>query len=110
MLQTAVEQAETQGRAMLTSFTRTISALAIVAAIAGAMTVLHGANESVSANAPLNSGKGDRLDIRAVGPQCSEQAWPYYEARCVRDRRQAMSQAKPARVVTTDRVGAALRN
>ena len=38
---------------------------------------------TVSASAP-NSGKADRLDIRAIGPKCSEQAWPYYEADCVK--------------------------
>jgi hypothetical protein len=108
--QTAVEQAEIQGRAMLNHFTRAVSALAVVAAAAGAITVLHGAGDSVSANAPLNSGKGDRLDIRAVGPQCSQQAWPYYEVACVKDRRQAMSRAKPARIVTPDRVPVVLPN
>ena len=95
---------------MLRSFIRVVSALAVVAAVAGTIIVLHGASESVSANAPLNTGKGDRLDIRAIGPQCSQQAWPYYEAACVKDRRQAMSQAKPARIVAPDRVPAVLPN
>ena len=57
------------------------------------------------ASAPLHSGKGDRLDIRPIGAKCSEQAWPYFEATCLRDRRMAMGQAKPARVVTADRIG-----
>jgi hypothetical protein len=95
---------------MLKNATRAISALVAAAAIAGAMTVLHGAYDKVSANSPLNSGKGDRLDIRAVGPECSEQAWPYYEASCVKDRRHAMSQAKAARMITADRVSVTLRN
>lgn len=93
---------------MLKSATRTISALVAAAAIAGAMTVLSGANERVAANSPLNSGKGDRLDIRVVGPDCSEQAWPYYEANCVKDQRRAMSRAKAARTVTADRVGSSV--
>ena len=95
---------------MLKSATRAISALVAAAAVAGAMTVLHSAYDKVSANAPLNSGKGDRLDIRAVGPECSPHAWPYYEASCVKDRRHAMSQARVARIVTADRVPATLRN
>lgn len=86
------------------SLTRTIPALVAAAAIAGALTVWPGASGSVSASAPLNSGKGDRLDIRAAGAKCSQQAWPYYEAGCVKDRRQTMSQAKPVRIVTTNRV------
>ena len=83
---------------------RAISAIVAAAAIAGAMIVMPVSSEKVSANAPLNSGKGDRLDIRAAGPKCSEQAWPYYEASCVKDRRQAMSKARSSRIVTADRV------
>lgn len=89
---------------MLQSLTRTISALVAAAAIAGALTVLPGASETVSASAPLNSGKGDRLDVRTAGPKCSEQAWPYFETTCIKDRRDTMSRAKTVRVVTTDRV------
>ncbi len=70
------------------------------------MTLLPGASDKVSASAPLNSGKGDRLDVRVVGPACSEQAWPYFEATCTKDRRQPMSQAKPARIVSPDRSAA----
>jgi hypothetical protein len=89
---------------MLKSVSRAVSAAAIAAAIAAAFTVFPAASDKVAASAPLNNGKGDRLDIRtAVGPDCSQQAWPYYEANCVKDRRQAMSQAKPVRVITADR-------
>jgi hypothetical protein len=89
---------------MFESIKRTVSAVAAAAIIAGAITVLHGANDKVVASAPLHGGKGDRIDIRATGLNCSEQAWPYYEASCVKDRRHPMSQAKPARTVTVDRV------
>ena len=89
---------------MLRNASRAISALFAAAIIAGGITVIHGASDKVAASSPLNSGKGDRLDIRTVGAKCSEQAWPYYEAACVKDRKQAMSEAKPARIVTTDRV------
>ena len=91
---------------MLKSFAKTISVLMAAAAIVGGATVLSGATEKTSVTVPITSGKGDRLDIRAVGPDCSKQAWPYYEASCVKDRREATSQAKPARIVTADRVSA----
>jgi hypothetical protein len=81
-----------------------ISAIVLAALVAGAYTVIPGTSDKVAASAPLNSGKGDRLDIRSIGAKCSEQAWPYFEARCVRDRRMALGQAKPARVVSADRV------
>ena len=60
-------------------------------------------SDQVVASAPIHSGKSDRLDIRPLGTQCSEQAWPYFEANCLRDKRAIMGQAKPARIVTADR-------
>jgi hypothetical protein len=83
---------------------RPISAVLAAALIAGGITVLPGASERVVASAPLNSGKGDRIDSRPLGPKCSEQAWPYFEAKCLRDSRMPLGQAKNARVVTIDRV------
>jgi hypothetical protein len=88
---------------MISTFPRAIAALTLVAAIAGALTVLPGGTGDVSASAPLNSGKGDRLDLRPAGTACSEQAWPYFEANCVKDRRQPLSRAKSVRIVTPDR-------
>jgi hypothetical protein len=91
---------------MLKRTYRPLSAIVLAGLVAGAVTVfLTGASDAVVASSPLNSGKGDRLDIRPLGAQCSEQAWPYFEAGCLRDRRMAMGQAKAARVVTTDRIG-----
>jgi|SRR5688572_13059222 hypothetical protein len=88
-------------------FLPSISAVALAAAIAAAYTVIPGTSDRVVASAPLNSGKGDRLDIRPLGTRCSEQAWPYFEATCMRDRRMALGQAKPARIVAADRVNVA---
>jgi hypothetical protein len=90
---------------MLRKAYKPISAIVFAGLIAGAWIVLPIASDPVVASAPLNSGKGDRLDIRPIGAQCSQQAWPYLEANCLRDRRTAMGQAKPARVVTADRIG-----
>jgi len=84
------------------TLTRTLSALLFSATMAAAITLLPG-SDKVSASAPLNSGKGDRIDVRAIGPACSENAWPYFEAACTKDRRQPMSQAKAVRIVTPDR-------
>jgi len=95
---------------MLKSVIRAIAAVVAAGVIAGGVALVSGANGTLSASAPLNSGKGDRLDIRAIGPQCSEQAWPYYEAHCVKDRRKAMSQAAQTRTVTADRARTTLRN
>jgi len=90
---------------MLKNAYRAISAIVAAGLVAGALTVIPGTSEQVEARAPFNSGKGDRLDARAIGPNCSQQAWPYYEANCLKDRRQAMGQAKVSRIVTADRLG-----
>jgi hypothetical protein len=90
---------------MLSTAYTPISASVLAGLIAGAWIVLPLTSDTVVASAPLNSGKGDRLDIRPIGTQCSQQAWPYFEANCLRDSRMVMGQAKPARVVTADRLG-----
>lgn len=81
-----------------------ISAIVLAALIASAAIVISGASDKVVASAPLHSGKSDRLDIRPLGAKCSEQAWPYFEAKCLRDSRMSMGRARTVRVVSADRV------
>jgi hypothetical protein len=81
-----------------------ISAVALAALIAGAITILPGASEPVVASSPLDSGKADRIDMRPLGPHCAQQTWPYIPADCLRHQRPATSQAKAVRIVTTDRI------
>ena len=92
---------------MTKKFFRSISAIALASLIAGTVTILPNFSGKVVASAPIHGGKGDRLDIRPPGTRCSEQAWPYFEANCLRDKRMAMGQAKSARIVTADRFVAA---
>jgi hypothetical protein len=98
---------------MLNRAYRPIAATVLAATIAAAAAiVLPGVSDKVVASAPLltlHSGKGDRLDIRPLGTNCSEQAWPYFEASCVRNPRQALGRAKPARIVGIDRLELATR-
>jgi hypothetical protein len=101
---TAAEQTKRQGRIILTNIYPAIAAVALAALVAGATTILPGVSDRVVASAPLHSGKGDRLDLRPLGTRCSEQAWPYFEANCVRDPRLAHGQARPARIVVPDRI------
>ena len=72
---------------MTKKFGRSISAIALATLVAGTVTILPSFSDKVVASAPIHGGKGDRLDIRPLGTQCSEQAWPYFEANCLRDRR-----------------------
>jgi len=72
---------ERQGIVMI----KALSALAIAAFIAAALTVLPSFAPEVEAgvsSAPL--AKSDRLDIRANGPDCSRQTWPNFDAACLR--------------------------
>jgi hypothetical protein len=97
-----------QGRVMTNKAYRSISAIAVAALIASAATVLPTFSEKVVASAPMNSGKGDRLDIRPLGIKCSEQAWPYFEAGCLRDNRAEMGKVRQtARIVSADRLATA---
>lgn len=81
---------------------KTISAIAIAAFVAAALTVLPGFAPTVEASVPQPLAKSDRLDIRAIGKDCSQQAWPNFEASCLR---QAGTKAniREARLVTANR-------
>ena len=63
---------------------KALSAIAIAAFIAAALTVLPGFAPQVEASVPVAMTKGDRLDIRPIGKDCSQQAWPNFEASCLR--------------------------
>jgi hypothetical protein len=82
---------------------RTILAIAAVALSAAAVLALPGFSPEVEASAAPIVQKTDRLDYRPLGMACSEQAWPYYEAKCLRDRTQEGGQPRPARIVKVDR-------
>ena len=83
---------------------KALSAIAIAAFIAAALTVLPGFAPQVEASVPQALAKGDRLDVRPVGRDCSQQAWPNFEASCLRVvGRNAVSTIKEARLVTADR-------
>jgi hypothetical protein len=92
-----------RGSAMTKQGYGSISAMALAALLVGGMTLLPNFSQVV-ASAPIHSGKGDRLDYRPLGTQCSEQAWPNFEAGCLRDKRDTMGKAKQARIVTADRL------
>ena len=63
---------------------KAFAAIAIAAFIAAALTVLPGFAPQVEASVPVALTKGDRLDIRPIGKDCSQQAWPKFEASCLR--------------------------
>jgi hypothetical protein len=81
---------------------KAISAIAIAAFVAAALTILPGFAPQVEASVPQALAKGDRLDIHSVGPGCSQKAWPNFEASCLRIAG-TKTVIREARLVTADR-------
>ena len=63
---------------------KALSAIAAAAFIAAGLTALGGFAPQVEASVPQTLAKGDRLDVRLLGPNCSQQTWPNFEASCLR--------------------------
>jgi hypothetical protein len=82
---------------------KALSAIAVAAFIAAALTVLPGFAPSVEASVPVALAKADRLDIKPVGRSCSEQAWPNFEASCLRNPSAKTVSIQQARLVTAAR-------
>ena len=83
---------------------RTLSAIAAAALGAAVVMALPGFSPSVEAGTTAPLAKSDRLDYRPLGSECTERAWPYYGANCLRDLTQTVGQARTVRLVTTDRL------
>ena len=82
---------------------KTLSAIAFAAFIAAGLTVLPGFAPQVEASVPVALAKSDRLDIKQVGSNCSQQAWPNFEASCLRNASTKTMTIREARLVTADR-------
>ena len=81
---------------------KAFSAIAAAGFIAAALTVLPGFAPQVEASVPQALAKGDRLDIHTAGKDCSQQAWPNFEASCLRAAG-SKSTVKEVRLVTANR-------
>lgn len=84
---------------------KALSAISAAAFGAAVVLALPGFSPEVEASTPAPVIKHDRLDIQpaAAAPDCSQQAWPYYDANCLRIAR-SDGQARTVRVVSTDRI------
>lgn len=80
---------------------KALSAVAVAAFVAAALTVLPGFAPQVSASTPVALAKGDRLDIHPVGTTCSQQTWPNIEASCLRTAG-SQTTVREVRLVTAD--------
>ncbi len=82
---------------------KALSAVSIAAFVAAALAVFPGFAPQVEASVPHALAKGDRLDIHPVGRDCSQQAWPNFEASCLRVAGSKTTRSVEARLVTADR-------
>jgi hypothetical protein len=84
---------------------KTISAIAMAACVAAALAILPGFAPEVEASVQPPLAKADRLDIRTVGHDCSQQTWPNFEAGCLRTAgiKGSNGAVREARLVTADR-------
>jgi hypothetical protein len=81
---------------------KALSAIAIAACVAATLTLLPGFAPTVEASVPQALAKSDRLDIKTIGRDCSQQAWPNFEASCMRSAG-TKADVRVARLVTADR-------
>jgi hypothetical protein len=83
---------------------KAVSAIAIAAFVAIALSALPSFAPQVEVSEPQPQvlSKGDRLDVHIVGRNCSHQAWPNFEASCLRVVG-SKATIHEARLVTADR-------
>ena len=82
---------------------KTLTAIAVAACEAAAMAILPGFAPQVEASVPRPLAKADRLDIRPIGHDCSQQTWPNFDASCLRSSGSRTTTVREARLVTADR-------
>jgi hypothetical protein len=78
---------------------KTVYAVAVAAIVAACFVAFPSLSYQVQASAPVAGAKGDRADIRPLGVECSQKAWPYFEASCLRDVRHPLQEPRTARIV-----------
>jgi hypothetical protein len=88
---------------MLYSPYRILLAVAAAAAVACFLTIITATADSAGASTGIRAGKVEQTSGRSIGPKCSERAWPYYEAHCLRDLRPQAARPAKVRFVTTER-------
>jgi hypothetical protein len=80
-----------------------VYAVAAAAIIAGCLVLSPSLSPQVAAGTPAAGGKSDRADLRPLAMECSQRAWPYYEASCLRDTRNRLTPPKEVRFVSMEK-------
>ena len=83
---------------------KAVYAVCAAAVVAGAFVAALSLPLQVEARGSVPGLKADRADARPLARDCSRNAWPYFEAGCLRDTRNSFGQVQVVRFVSTDRV------
>ena len=82
---------------------KTVYAIAVAAIAAACFVAFPSLSPQVEASSPLPGAKADRADVRPLGTECGQNAWPYFEASCLRDARNPLLQPHDVRFVSMNR-------
>jgi hypothetical protein len=82
---------------------KTVYAIAIAAIAAACFVAFPSLSPQVEASSPVPGAKADRADVRPLGTECGQNAWPYFEASCLRDARNPLLQPHEVRFVSMSR-------
>ena len=82
---------------------KTLYAIIAAAIVAACLVFSPSLSPSVEAGAPAINGKSDRADTRPLGMDCSQRAWPFYEASCLRDTANRLTQPHDVRFIPMDK-------
>jgi hypothetical protein len=83
---------------------KTVYAVAIAAIAAACFVAFPSLSFQVEANSSALGAKADRADVRPLGRDCGQKAWPYFDAACTRDAHNPLVTPRDVRLVTADRM------
>ena len=83
---------------------KTVYVVVVAAAIAAVFVTTLSISIEVEARGSGPGTKTDRIDARPLARDCSQNAWPYFEASCLRNMRNPFGRARDVRLVSADRL------
>ena len=83
---------------------RTGYAVTAAAIVSAAFLAFFSLSLNLQASAHVRGAKGDRADVRPLALNCSQHAWPYFEASCLHDTSKPFGRTRDVRLISTDRI------
>jgi hypothetical protein len=82
---------------------KTFYAIGVAAIAAACFVAFPSLSSQVVASSPVPGAKSDRADMRPLGTECSQKAWPYFEGACLRDAKNPLAQPHDVRIIAANR-------